>query len=55
MRLLLDEDVPEPLVPIIKRVLRDRHEVVTIGELQWKSKKDVPFMPALAGADSSQY
>src|SRR3712207_249411 len=40
MGLLLDEDVPEPLIAILRHVLRG-HTVQHIGELNWKSKKDV--------------
>ena len=42
MKLLLDEDVPVPLVPIIRHLLRE-HEVVHVSELNWNSKRDVPL------------
>ena len=40
MKLLLDEDVPEPLVPMLSRLLRD-HDVRHVRDLRWKSKKDL--------------
>jgi hypothetical protein len=42
MKLLLDEDVPEPLVGLLQKVLIE-HEVVHVGDLRWKSKKDIPL------------
>ena len=46
MRLLLDEDVPEPLLPLISHLLRrpePGHVVEHIGSLGWKGKKDRPL------------
>lgn len=39
MRLLLDEDVPEPLLDLLRHLLRD-HEVQSVGSMGWKGKKD---------------
>lgn len=44
MKVLLDEDVPEPLVPVIRRLLRG-HEVQHVRDLSWKSKKDLDLFP----------
>lgn len=42
MRILLDEDVPGPIISILEHVLRD-HEVQHIHTLRWSSKTD-PFV-----------
>lgn len=47
MRLLLDEDVPKPLLPALQRVLTG-HEVVHVEDLHWKSKKDLQLLPDAA-------
>lgn len=47
MRLLLDEDVPKPLLPALQRVLSG-HEVVHVEDLNWKSKKDLQLLPDAA-------
>jgi hypothetical protein len=39
MRLLLDEDVPEPLLNLLKHLLRD-HTVEHVRTYRWKGKKD---------------
>lgn len=46
MRLLLDEDVPEPLLPLIRHLLRRRdpkHVIENVASLGWKGKKDQPL------------
>lgn len=48
MRLLLDEDVPTPLLPALQQVLAG-HEVVHVDDLHWKSKKDVNLLADAAG------
>jgi len=48
MRLLLDEDVPTPLLPALQRVLSG-HEVVHVDDLGWKSKKDRNLLSDAAG------
>ncbi len=40
MKLLLDEDVPEPLTPMIRHVLPE-HDVQHVSDLRWKGKRDV--------------
>ena len=39
MKVLLDEDVPQPLVDTIKRLLRG-HEVAHVRALGWRGKRD---------------
>jgi hypothetical protein len=48
MRVLLDEDVPKPLLPALQRVLAG-HDVVHVDDLHWKSKKDVNLLADAAG------
>lgn len=48
MRLLLDEDVPKPLLRALQQVLPG-HEVVHVDELGWKSKKDLNLLADAAG------
>jgi predicted nuclease of predicted toxin-antitoxin system len=48
MKLLLDEDVPKPLLPALQRILTG-HEVVHVDDLHWKSKKDLNLLPDAAG------
>lgn len=46
MRLLLDEDVPEPLLRLIRHLLRrpePKHVIEHVGSLGWKGKKDRPL------------
>jgi hypothetical protein len=42
VKLLLDEDVPEPLLPLLQCLLLE-HEVEHVATVQWKSKKDTPL------------
>lgn len=44
MKVFLDEDVPEPLVPLLGRLLRG-HDVQHVRDLKWKSKKDLDLFP----------
>ena len=39
MKLLLDEDVPLPLLELLRHVLAD-HEVDHVYSVQWKGKQD---------------
>lgn len=48
MKVLLDEDVPKPLLPALQRILAG-HDVVHVDDLHWKSKKDLRLMPDAAG------
>jgi|GEM_PF-1450697 len=48
MRLLLDEDVPKPLLAALQRILSG-HDVVHVDELHWKSKRDVNLLADAAG------
>lgn len=48
MRLLLDEDVPKPLLQALRQVLPG-HEVTHVDELGWKSKKDLNLLADAAG------
>lgn len=49
MRLLLDEDVPEPLLPILRHILRE-HDVEHVTTQQWRGKKDKPLYRDAAAA-----
>ena len=42
MRLLLDEDVPQPLLPIVRHLLRE-HDVKHVQMVGWSGKKDRPL------------
>jgi PIN like domain len=42
MRLLLDEDVPQPLLRLLQHLLRG-HEVEHVSSVGWKGKKDRPL------------
>lgn len=42
MKILLDEDVPEPLIEMIRRLLVG-HDVQHVRDLSWKGKKDIPL------------
>ncbi|MBW0252562.1 DUF5615 family PIN-like protein [Cellulomonas sp. PS-H5] len=44
MRVLLDENVPEPLHAVLARLLRPRHEVDHVAAIAWRGKKDVPLL-----------
>lgn len=48
VRLLLDEDVPKPLLPALQRVLTG-HDVLHVDDLRWKSKKDLNLLADAAG------
>ncbi len=39
MKLLLDEDVPEPLIELLRHLLRG-HQVEHVATMSWNSKKD---------------
>ncbi len=43
MKVLLDEDVPRPVVPLVKHLLKG-HEVEYVPDLHWAGKKDVPLI-----------
>ncbi len=47
MKLLLDEDVPMPLVPLLRRLLQD-HEVEHVNDVGWRGKADVRIYPDAA-------
>lgn len=53
MRLLLDEDVPEPLLPILRHILRE-HDVQHVASQNWRGKRDQPLYrdAAAAGFDA---
>lgn len=42
MKLLLDEDVPEPLLSLLEHLLPE-HLVQHVATVRWKSKKDIPL------------
>lgn len=52
VRLLLDEDVPKPLLPALRRVLTG-HDVVHVDDLGGKRKKDVNLVLDAAGRGST--
>ena len=43
MKVLLDEDVPKPVVPLVEHLLRG-HQVAYVPNLRWSGKKDVPLI-----------
>ena len=43
MKVLLDEDVPQPWVRLVEHLL-ERHEVRHVSQLDWSGKKDVPLV-----------
>lgn len=43
MKVLLDEDVPVPLVPIIKSLIRG-HDVHHVNDVNWSGKSDVDLL-----------
>lgn len=47
MKLLLDEDAPEPWLPFLKRLLL-AHTVDNVASVNWKSKKDTFLYPDAA-------
>lgn len=47
MKLLLDEDVPEPLIELLQHLLRG-HQVEHVATQSWKSKKDLALYPDAA-------
>lgn len=49
MRILLDEDVPVQVVPILKRVLPD-HGIDHVEDISWKGKKDLVLLPNVASS-----
>ncbi len=53
MKLLLDEDVPKPLIELLKHLLRG-HQVDHVYDVGWGGKKDANLFPdaARAGYDA---
>lgn len=43
MKVLLDEDVPQPVLHLVEHLLRG-HEVRHVSQLDWSGKKDVPLI-----------
>ena len=43
MKVLLDEDVPQPWIRLVEHLLRG-HEVRHVSQLEWSGKKDVPLI-----------
>ena len=43
MKVLLDEDVPQPVIRLVAHLLRG-HEVKHVSDLDWQGKKDVPLI-----------
>lgn len=48
MRLLLDEDVPEQALGVLRHLLRG-HNVTHVHELNWSGKKDIPLFKDVVG------
>jgi hypothetical protein len=42
MKVLLDEDVPQPVISLVEHLLRG-HQVAHVALLDWSGKKDVPL------------
>lgn len=43
MKVLLDEDVPQPVIQLVDHLLRG-HQVKHVSQLDWTGKKDVPLI-----------
>lgn len=43
MKVLLDEDVPQPVISLVEHLLRG-HQVAHVKGLDWSGKKDVPLI-----------
>lgn len=43
MKVLLDEDVPQPVIRLVAHLLKG-HEVSHVADLAWLGKKDVPLI-----------
>lgn len=43
MKILLDEDVPQPVIDLVEHLLRG-HVVKHVSQLDWTGKKDVPLI-----------
>lgn len=43
MKVLLDEDVPQPVIALVRHLLRG-HVVEHVSNLDWSGKKDVPLV-----------
>jgi len=43
MKVLLDEDVPQPVIRLVEHLLRG-HDVRHVSQLEWSGKKDVPLI-----------
>ncbi|WP_435055958.1 hypothetical protein [Micromonospora aurantiaca (nom. illeg.)] len=48
MKILLDEQVPEPVIGPLTHMLRSRHTVDHVQSIGWKRKKDVRLLPDMA-------
>lgn len=48
MRILLDENVPRPLVELVRHLL-SRHHVVHVAEIGWSGKPDVDLLRDASG------
>jgi hypothetical protein len=49
VKILLDEQVPEPVIVPLGHMLRPRHTVDHVQTIGWKHKKDARLFPDLAG------
>jgi PIN domain-containing protein len=47
MRILIDENVPVPMLEMLRRLLPE-HEVRHVSELKWAGKKDLALLPDAA-------
>lgn len=49
MKLLCDQDVPEPILEPLRHLLRVRHGVDHVNQLRWAGKKDRFLLPDASG------
>lgn len=47
MNILLDEDVPEPFVEMLRTLLKG-HTIQTVRTMKWTGRKDIPLYQAAA-------
>jgi hypothetical protein len=49
LKVLIDENVPRPLLDAIRIVLKTRHNLWHVHDLRWQGTKDVPLNEKAAG------
>lgn len=49
MKVLIDENVPRPLLDALRILLKTRHDLSHVHDLKWQGTKDVPLYEKAAG------